>query len=504
MTPISHRIIPVAAFVAISAIFFLFAIHVSSMNLLWYDEIFTLRIARLPDIATVLDAVEHPVDLQPPLYFIIVRASMKAIGETHLGARLPSMIGVWIMTVCVFAFLRRRNSILLSCSGAALALMFRSLSQAWEARPYGLVLGLSGIVLLSWQRATDSPHRKLALACLALGLAAGPCVSYYAVLLWVPLGFGELVRSIRSRRVDWPIWTILFLALLPFLAHLRYILPATVSASSTKLWNAPTLESLVTLYPALLANAYPTFFVLFAILLVMRTKHPEAVSMLAHETAVLWGLIATPIFGFVLALLVTHVIHSRYVLFSVIGFGCLFALSMRRMLPAHRWRDLLIFLVAMVSLCMAARQALTLHNRLRPPAEVLSRRLPTQVEDSGLPVVIGSGLNFWPLTYYAPQSVRERICFVADMDVAARRTGNVSVDGGLLATMKHFKPRVYPWSEFRKTQRQFYLVWPRRENVLFEWLLPEVQSLDAEVENVGSWGGDELYLVTLPQNDLVD
>jgi hypothetical protein len=131
--------------------------------------------------------------------------------------------------------------------------------------------------------------------------------------------------------------------------------------------------------------------------------------------------------------------------------------------------------------------------------EVLTRRLPKQVEDSGLPVVIASGLLFWPLTYYAPQSVTERICFVADKDAAARRTGNVSVDGGLLATLKHFKPRVFLWSEFRERQKRFYLVWPRRGTVVHEWLLPELQSLGAQVQNAGEWGGDELYLVTLPQ-----
>lgn len=254
-----RRIGAAAIFVAVSTLYFLYVIHVSSRNLLWHDEIFTLRIARLPDIATILDALRHPVDLHPPLYFLITRASMALVGENHVGVRLPSMIGIWVMGICVFAFLRRRNSALLSGSGVALVLMFWSLSQAWEARPYGLVFGFAGLVLVSWQRATDSLHRKLALASLALGMAAATCVNYYAVLIWVPLVIGELVRSIQKRITDWAIWVIFFLALVPFLAHLGFILPATAGTSSARLWNAPSLGSFVALYPTLLANAHVAF-----------------------------------------------------------------------------------------------------------------------------------------------------------------------------------------------------------------------------------------------------
>jgi hypothetical protein len=78
---------------------------------------------------------------------------------------------------------------------------------AYEARPHGIVLGFCGIVLVCWQAATDRFDRRFwPLLGLGGGLVCALLMHSYAALLFVPVGLGELTRSVRLRRIDWKVW----------------------------------------------------------------------------------------------------------------------------------------------------------------------------------------------------------------------------------------------------------------------------------------------------------
>jgi hypothetical protein len=47
---------------------------------LWFDELFTFQIARLPDLGRIFRAI--PADGNPPLYYLLARLSFRLLGET--------------------------------------------------------------------------------------------------------------------------------------------------------------------------------------------------------------------------------------------------------------------------------------------------------------------------------------------------------------------------------------------------------------------------------------
>ena len=121
---------------------------------------------------------------------------------------------------------------------------------ATEARPYGLVLGFSGLALLCWQAATEKDRRLLSLAGLAASLAAAISCHYHAVFVLAALGFAEAVRSRTLRRLDLPLWAALSLGVAPLLAFFPLIRRAI--GYSTTFWAKSRWMSAPEFYYSLL------------------------------------------------------------------------------------------------------------------------------------------------------------------------------------------------------------------------------------------------------------
>src|SRR5262249_49473703 len=129
----------------------------------------------------------------------------------------PAVLGVWTLGLCIFLFVgKRTNAFIAACSILFIASTAASV-YAFEARPYGIVLGFCGIALVSWQNCCSSTgfRRVVALALMTLSLAAAMLTHYFAFLLFAPIFAGELVRSVTQRRVDVPVWIGLLLGMTP-------------------------------------------------------------------------------------------------------------------------------------------------------------------------------------------------------------------------------------------------------------------------------------------------
>jgi hypothetical protein len=87
----------------------------------------------------------------------------------------------------------------------ALPVLTRAFFFSTDGRPYGLLLGLLGIAMVSWQSATREEGRRLIpLILLALALAMILNTSYSGVLLFAPFCIAELFRTFQRRRIDLP------------------------------------------------------------------------------------------------------------------------------------------------------------------------------------------------------------------------------------------------------------------------------------------------------------
>lgn len=317
---------------------------------LWYDEIFTFELAALPRFADVWAALLTGTDLNPPLYIIASRMSFALLGTTPLAARMPAMVGYLIMSVCLYHFVARRLGSAYAWAAATFPLVTQAYPYAFEGRPYGLVLGFSGLALVGWQSATmaEGPRRAWALALMTLALAAAVTTHYYAVLVFVPLGLGEIARTWTRRRVDWALWVGLFAGLFP-LAMLRPLLHAASEFKST-FWAQTTWMFSLQFYPFLLKGATVPLVALFVFLAIYTrfrrdsavesdgegmTAATEAVPL--HEWVAALGFILLPFVAVVVAKVATGgAFTERYALPAVLGFGLLFAM-LGDQLFARRW-----------------------------------------------------------------------------------------------------------------------------------------------------------------------
>src|SRR5215813_14471705 len=136
-------------------------------KLLWNDELFTLYIARLPTYADIWSFLASGAEQLPPTFHILARLCMKLFGVNPLALRLPEILGVGVMSLCLFVVVSRRSSAAYGLIAMLLPLVTHVFYYATEARPYGLVLGCAALSLLCWQSAADDRRRVLSVVGLA-------------------------------------------------------------------------------------------------------------------------------------------------------------------------------------------------------------------------------------------------------------------------------------------------------------------------------------------------
>ena len=171
----------------------------------WFDEIVTYYLARMDSVAIAWRAIRDGADLQPPLMVALAHFSQRWLGPNEIATRLPAVLGVMVVRMhlrihspaqrCGFRDGRRRADPV----DQRLPLLHGS--PALRSRAGGAALAL-----VSWQSA-DRPERGWAsLAGIAAGLWIALASQCFSVLLAIPFGAGEIVRSVKRKRIDWPVW----------------------------------------------------------------------------------------------------------------------------------------------------------------------------------------------------------------------------------------------------------------------------------------------------------
>src|SRR5512135_3068700 len=120
---------------------------------LWHDEIYTLYIAATPSLRALLATCTVPVDFNPPGYFVLAFLARAAFGLGPVAIRLPAILGFGVALLALFAFVHRLGGRTAAVAASAALALSGAYPYAYEARPYGMVLGLSAVALVFWQRA---------------------------------------------------------------------------------------------------------------------------------------------------------------------------------------------------------------------------------------------------------------------------------------------------------------------------------------------------------------
>lgn len=436
-------------------------------KLLWFDELATLYVARLSSIGELRTALANGADANPLPFYVVTRWSNLLLGEGPLALRLPAMLDFLALCLCLFRFVSR------SCPPlyAWLALLFPFLTPAYfyayEARPYGLMMGFCGLSLLCWQSAAG-PRRRLALMGLGCSLAAAVCCHFVAVFLLIPLGIGELVRSLKLRRLDMPVW----LAMAGVVPPLAVFLPAALEGAkhlwSCVRWNVNPDALLVLrrtytwMSQAAGVPALAGLALLGALLAAGRIRRPNAdsqpaTSPPAHEVAAAVALAAAPALIVVLTTLLKSPFVDRYTLNSVAGFALLAGFLAASTLD-RRPRTaavLTVFLLAYV----AGFQLAGIRFLFREPERLAPiQALQSAARDHASPIVIEDVLRYLEFVHHAPSDLKSRLVFFHDAAAASRHLGYDPAQ--CLVTLEPYAPlNVKSYSQFVQSHSRF-LLWP--------------------------------------------
>jgi hypothetical protein len=454
----------------------------------WYDEFFTIHLSRLPHLTDLWSALAEGTDLNPPLGFLATRLCQAVLGDSAWAARLPAAAGFWVLCLCLYRFVARRGSLLFAWVALLLPLTTVIAPFAYEARPYGLVLGFCGLSLVCWQAATEGKWRGPALVGLALALAAALWSHYYAVLLLVPLALGEGVRTWDRRRVDWPVWIALGAAALSL--GLLWPLVAVARTFIGGFWAHPHWAAVQYAYWLLLLPIQtPLLLLLLALVFYPeRVRQAGAGGPARHEMAAALGLAILPLLGVLLGKGLTGVYTFRYVMPMVAGVSLVTAfVASRRSGGCPLLGSALVVCLLVVAWVQGRREydRLTVEaNRIAATCDYLGAG-----NSSGLPVAVAGPLPFLELVQHASADLAPRLVYLSDPS-ASRHYLQEDTAEHALRHLRHWVPvNVVDRADFLAEHRQFFVFGDSG------WLRWALEASGARFEACGQCQGQGLYLV---------
>lgn len=474
---------------------FLAQVHAALGKPLWYDEILTLKVALLRPVSLQWRALYEGVDGMPLAYYLLLAPFTKLSANPHLALRLPSILGYVLAVVCSYLFVQR--------SSGPIAGLFAAILLAWspfryyavEARAYALVVGLVALAAVLWQRVDSRGWNALLFAC---ALTAATAFHHLAVMVLVCFGIAELVVAVTERRIRWMVWAAMALAVVPILVNLP-LLVHYQNIYGRHFWSKPAWSQISTTYGTLAglqdSTAQQALLILVVVLAAQllntywnwerRLKEPFS---LLGELILTMSLLLYPVLLLVVAKIQNAGFHPRYAWPAMLGI--VFAAGgLIGRAPVKTARA-----VTAILLCFFLLHSLKDASGLMHPvsadgaAPYRAALLAITADDPSAtaPIVIASGVDFLPLTYYADPALASRFYEIADTGLALRYTQTDTVDRTNLALAAFAPLSLARLEEFLQLHRRFYLYSSRDR---FGWLVQYCQDKKFQLRSV--WEGQQ-------------
>lgn len=237
---------------------------------LWFDELFTLYLARFDSLGELWRSLSSSGDFNPPLSYLAA-AGLLALGASdEVAVRLPSLLAFVAFLALAYAWVSRLLSPLFGWLAALFLLHY--CSYALEGRPYALMLAFfAAAVLLLWRR-IDGLSGRWELPVLGACVALGTSSHFYFVPFVGLLMASAALRSWRRAAWDKPLWSALALGLVPLLLYLP-ILRYFRDFAAPGYWSGFHSRSLVEAYGSLTGSALASWLAL-ALLAVTHVLRP--------------------------------------------------------------------------------------------------------------------------------------------------------------------------------------------------------------------------------------
>ena len=533
------------------AVFAAFAVYRACVTPLWFDELFTLFIARLSSLDTFLRAM--PVDNQPPLGDLLTHMALRLFGQGALAVRLPELLAYAAAGLATYRIVRRRGTAVQALFGMALLLGANvNKIQAITARPYELMLLMTAIVFACWQSAAEREGgRFMALFGLALGVAGAVLTHHFAIIqIGVLLAAGEAARLVHRRKLDWAMLIAVALGLFPLawtvqiMRQSRMLLGEPILHSAV-FWARPGFASLKT-YQMMSALPLLWIFLGFAVLLwsvgtgegessvsvpvedsagakahvdppssSARLKSCPDTSCLSesvsqqgeelrpvttplHEWAAAIALALLVPVQIVITSVATNYYLPRYAIGTSLGMALVFAWALPRL---GRLRNVGQPVLALSTACFVVSVAVTLLiAQIRRP--IWRPQLARQAESpllaeapAGLPIVVANGLDYAPEWWYAPAALQPRLVYLYDVAYAERERDPLA-ELSLSEGQFYIPMNVQPYAAYLAAHPHFLLLAAGNARLL--WLPERLAHEGWSLQPIAARGSDVLYRVDRP------
>ncbi len=307
--------------------YFASSLYIAAHRLFWFDELFTLHIARVPDLGTIWAALGNGVDALPPAYYMLVRAFDSLFGPGDVAARVPSAIALAVGLLVIFDCARRLtdglHGLIALCAATCSFLPY----YGYEARSYAIYFMLAALALWAWTSERVSTRAQIILfgAC----FFAGVCFHYYFVMCLAPYFVWELLRWKPGQRPSAKLLGGIAGCILPVLLFSPLILSFSHKFAGGY-WNRPSFLELRAIYSQLFPDGL-FLLALIAVWIVLAgasspRKEETVLPPMTPAEAIGWLFLGIPLAAFVVAEWKTNAFYSRYFIGVIPGVAVAFAL----------------------------------------------------------------------------------------------------------------------------------------------------------------------------------
>ena len=413
--------------VMIAMVYLPMALMEAHAHPLRHDELFTWGISRAPSASAMMERI-HRVDLNPPLSYLLERASLSLGGPRWLMARLPSIFAGLVASEMIFLLFARRLSNLYGILALSVFWVSTYLEYSWQNRPYMLWLAALSVLLVAWQERTiEFRSKKSTLVLIAFAAIVAVCSHVLAVLSLTPFLAAAFFRE-RNRRVDWAAF-----AAVGIPTAVAFVIDLDTSSQVNSLRRVlyppeflPRVDNVGWMYVEMVLYFGIAIFaavVVRAFLPARQGPHRairNSVQPQRQEIALFAGLAVQ---GLLVALIFSYrqvAFFPRYGIASILGVaGLLTWFFYRRVARAAEIATLLSFALLLASIARTAVDLYVFDANGNPGSDVTASRPPLVPSTEGLPIVAASGLTFVEMNDRESAVTRARSFYLTDYDAAA-------------------------------------------------------------------------------------
>ena len=317
---------PIVTAALLAGFYFATSLYIAAHRVFWFDELFTIHIARLPSLSTIWTALGNGVDALPPTYYMLVRVFDSLFGPGDVAARVPSAIAIAVGLLVIFDCARRLTDGVHGLIALSVATCSFLPYYGYEARSYAIYFMLAALAFWVWTYEGLGTRAQAILfgACFFAGVG----FHYYFVMCLTPYIIWELLHWEPGQRPSMK----LVGGIIGCIAPLLLLSPLILSFSQKfagGYWNRPTFLELRAIYSQIFPDGL-FLLALIAVWIVLAGSSSSAADdavrppMSSHE-AVGWLFLAIPLAAFVVAEWKTNAFYSRYFIGVLPGVAVAFA-----------------------------------------------------------------------------------------------------------------------------------------------------------------------------------